>query len=67
MVLSTLPSRKIPSVGSGGGGFVWLHLEDQGDRGLRAFSESLDIDDRALRVLTAASRRPSFDVAARGT
>ena len=50
-----------------GGGFVWLHLEDQGDRGLRAFSESLDIDDRALRVLTAASRRPSFDVAARGT
>jgi magnesium transporter len=45
------------------GSFVWLDLEDQGDRGLRAFSESLDIDDRALRVLTAAARRPSFDVA----
>jgi Mg2+ and Co2+ transporter CorA len=45
------------------GGFVWLDLEDQGDRRLRAFSESLDIDDRALGVLTAASPRPSFDVA----
>ena len=45
------------------GGFVWLDLEDQGDRGLRAFSERLDIDDRALRVLTAVGRRPSFDVA----
>ena len=45
------------------GGFVWLDLEDQGDRGLRAFSERLGIDDGALRVLTAVGRRPSFDVA----
>ena len=45
------------------GSFVWLDLEDQGDRRLRAFSESLDIDDRALGVLAAVSRRPSFDVA----
>jgi Mg2+ and Co2+ transporter CorA len=45
------------------GAFVWLDLEDQGERARGAFSESLGIDDFALRALTAVNRRPSFDVA----
>lgn len=45
------------------GAFMWLDLEDQSDGGLRTFSESLNIDDRTMRALTAVSRRPSFDVA----
>lgn len=45
------------------GAFVWLDLENPGDRGLRAFGESLGINDPDLQALTAVSQRPSFDVA----
>jgi CorA-like Mg2+ transporter protein len=45
------------------GAFVWVDLENPGDRGLRAFSESLGMNDAALHALTAVSQRPSFDVA----
>jgi Mg2+ and Co2+ transporter CorA len=45
------------------GAFVWLDLENPGDRRLRAFGESLGMNDPALQALTAVSQRPSFDVA----
>lgn len=45
------------------GAFIWLDLTDQGDHELRAFRESLAIDDQVLQALTAVSPRPSFDVA----
>jgi magnesium transporter len=45
------------------GCFVWLDLENPGNRRLRAFGESLGIDEPALQTLMAVSRRPSFDVA----
>jgi magnesium transporter len=43
--------------------FAWLDLEDPGNRRLRAFGESLGIDEPVLQTLMAVSRRPSFDVA----
>lgn len=45
------------------GAFVWLDLENPGDRRLRAFGESLGMNDPDLQALTAVSQRPSFDVA----
>jgi len=45
------------------GAFVWLDLENPGDRRLRAFGVSLGMNDQALQALTAVSQRPSFDVA----
>ena len=45
------------------GAFVWLDLENPGDPELRAFGESLGMNDRDLQALTAVSQRPSFDVA----
>jgi magnesium transporter len=45
------------------GAFVWLDLENPGDRRLRAFGESLGMNDSDLQALTAVSQRPSFDVA----
>ena len=45
------------------GAFVWLDLENPGDRELRAFGKSLGIDDPARQALTAVSQRPSFEVA----
>jgi magnesium transporter len=49
--------------GLAAGAFVWLDLENPGDRRLRAFGQSLGMDDPALQALTAPSQRPSFDVA----
>lgn len=43
---------------------MWLDLENPGDRRLRAFGESLGMNDPALQALTAVSQRPSSDVAA---
>src|ERR1700755_1688398 len=44
------------------GAFVWLDLEDPGDRELRAFGESLGMNDPDRQALTAVSQRPSFEV-----
>jgi len=42
------------------GAFVWLDLQNPGADQLRAFGQSLGLDERTLQALTAPAQRPSF-------
>jgi Mg2+ and Co2+ transporter CorA len=42
------------------GAFVWLDMQNPGADQLRAFGQSLRLDERAVQALAAPSQRPSF-------